>query len=318
MIQTGIDLEAIVRFNAGRGAYGARDADTLVRERIAAFRLESGPQRLRLHPSGRVIEIRANLLPNGGVVATYTDVTDMVAAEEARTRLNEELETRSATHRGTDPPQRGPDPRQGRGRDANASKTRFLAAASHDILQPLNAARLYASALVERDRCTDPTLAENVDALPRRRRGDPDRSARDLAPRYRALKPQLSIVRVSELFRQVQREFGPMAQEKGLRLTVMPSSLALRSDRQLLRRLLHNLVSNAIKYTPQGRVLVGARRRGDRVVLMVLDTGLGIPAAQQKLVFREFQRLDQVRGWPAASASACRSSTGPRGSSTIR
>lgn len=100
-------------------------------------------------------------------------------------------------------------------------------------------------------------------------------------------------MRVSELFRQVQREFGPMAQEKGLRLTVMPSSLALRSDRQLLRRLLHNLVSNAIKYTPQGRVLVGARRRGDRVALMVLDTGLGIPAAQQKLVFREFQRLDQ-------------------------
>ncbi|QRE76598.1 PAS domain-containing hybrid sensor histidine kinase/response regulator [Methylobacterium aquaticum] len=294
MIQTGIGLEAIVRFNAGRGAYGARDADTLVRERIAAFRLESGPQRLRLHPSGRVIEIRANLLPNGGVVATYTDVTDSVAAEEARTRLNEELESRVRER--TEELTRlnaALTRAKAEAEEANASKTRFLAAASHDILQPLNAARLYASALVERDRCTDPTLAENVDA-------SLDAVEEILTALLEisrldtgALQPQLSIVRVSELFRQVQREFGPMAQEKGLRLTVMPSSLALRSDRQLLRRLLHNLVSNAIKYTPKGRVLVGARRRGDRVVLMVLDTGLGIPAAQQKLVFREFQRLDQ-------------------------
>ncbi|MGF3022277.1 NahK/ErcS family hybrid sensor histidine kinase/response regulator [Methylobacterium aquaticum] len=294
MIQTGIGLEAIVRFNAGRGAYGARDADTLVAERIAAFRLESGPQRLRLHPSGRVIEIRANLLPNGGVVATYTDVTESVAAEEARTRLNEELETRVRER--TEELTRlnaALTRAKAEADEANASKTRFLAAASHDILQPLNAARLYASALVERDRGTDPTLAENVDA-------SLDAVEEILTALLEisrldtgALKPQLSIVRVSELFRQVQREFGPMAQEKGLRLTVMPSSLAVRSDRQLLRRLLHNLVSNAIKYTPRGRVLVGARRRGDRVVLMVLDTGLGIPAAQQTLVFREFQRLDQ-------------------------
>ncbi|MFH6781203.1 MULTISPECIES: NahK/ErcS family hybrid sensor histidine kinase/response regulator [Methylobacterium] len=294
MIQTGIGLEAIVRFNAGRGAYGARDADTLVRERIAAFRLESGPQRLRLHPSGRVIEIRANLLPNGGVVATYTDVTDSVAAEEARTRLNEELETRVRER--TEELTRlnaALTRAKAEAEEANASKTRFLAAASHDILQPLNAARLYASALVERDRTTDPTLAENVDA-------SLDAVEEILTALLEisrldtgALRPQLSIVRVSDLFRQVQREFGPMAQEKGLDLTVMPSSLALRSDRQLLRRLLHNLVSNAIKYTPKGRVLVGARRQGDRVVLMVCDSGLGIPAAQQKLVFREFQRLDQ-------------------------
>ena len=67
----------------------------------------------------------------------------------------------------------------------------------------------------------------------------------------------------------------------------------MRSDRRLLRRLLQNLVSNAIKYTPSGRVLVGARRRGDRLSIEVWDTGLGIPASKQKIVFREFQRLDQ-------------------------
>jgi CheY-like chemotaxis protein/anti-sigma regulatory factor (Ser/Thr protein kinase) len=73
----------------------------------------------------------------------------------------------------------------------------------------------------------------------------------------------------------------------------MPTSLALRSDRRLLRRLLQNLISNAIKYTPSGKVLVGCRRRAGQVSVEVLDTGLGIPQSKQKTVFREFQRLDQ-------------------------
>ncbi|ACL59406.1 hybrid sensor histidine kinase/response regulator [Methylobacterium nodulans] len=294
IIRTGTPLEEIVRFNAARGAYGDRSPDELVRERIAAFRQESGPQRLRLHPSGRVIEIRANPLPNGGVVATYTDVTDAVAAEEARTRLNEELERRVRER--TEELTRlnaALTRAKAEAEDANASKTRFLAAASHDILQPLNAARLYAAALVERDRSGDPSLAENVDAsldaVEEILTTLLDISRLDTG----ALKPQLSAFGVADLLRQIRREFEPMARAKGLRLTVMPCGLAIRSDRLLLRRLLQNLVSNAIKYTPSGRVLVGARRRGDRVELMVCDTGLGIPASKQKLVFQEFQRLDQ-------------------------
>ncbi|MFE1598479.1 NahK/ErcS family hybrid sensor histidine kinase/response regulator [Methylobacterium sp. ID0610] len=294
MIRTGTPLEEIVRFNASRGTYGGRQADDLVRERIASFRQETGPQRLRLHPSGRVIEIRANPLPNGGVVATYTDVTDAVAAEEARMRLNEELERR-VRERTEELTRLNEELTRAKGEadEANASKTRFLAAASHDILQPLNAARLYATALVERDRAGDPSLAENVDAsldaVEEILTTLLDISRLDTG----ALKPQFSTFRVSELLRQIRREFEPMAREKGLTLTVMPCTLVIRSDRPLLRRLLQNLVSNAIKYTPQGRVLVGARRRGDRLALVVGDTGLGIPASKQKVVFQEFQRLDQ-------------------------
>jgi len=74
---------------------------------------------------------------------------------------------------------------------------------------------------------------------------------------------------------------------------VLPSSLHVRSDRRLLRRLLQNLISNAIKYTPSGKVLVGCRRHGDRLRVAVADTGLGIPESKQRLIFREFQRLDQ-------------------------
>jgi CheY-like chemotaxis protein/two-component sensor histidine kinase len=178
--------------------------------------------------------------------------------------------------------------------EANISKTRFLAAASHDILQPLNAARLYATSLVERERGGEEArLAANVDAsleaveeilitlL--------DISRLDTG----ALQPDLSNFRIDEILSQLEVEFAPLAAEKGLKLSFLPCSLAVRSDRRLLRRLLQNLVSNAIKYTPRGRVLIGCRRRRGKLRIDVVDTGLGIPVGKQKVIFKEFQRLDQ-------------------------
>ena len=107
------------------------------------------------------------------------------------------------------------------------------------------------------------------------------------------MKPEITSFRVDELFRQLQRDFEPQTREKGLQLRFVTSRLTIRSDRRLLRRVLQNLVSNAIKYTPSGKVLVGCRRRGTLLLLQVMDTGLGIPQAKQKAVFREFERLDQ-------------------------
>jgi signal transduction histidine kinase/ActR/RegA family two-component response regulator len=256
---------------------------------------EVEPVRLKLYPSGKVIEIRSNQLPDGGVVTTYTDVTETVAAEEESKRAHETLEQRVRER--TEELMRlnqALSRAKAEADEANISKTRFLAAASHDILQPLNAARLYATSLVERDReAGDASLAENIDAsldaVEEILTALLDISRLDTG----AMKPQWSSFRIDELFRQLQREFEPMTREKGLELTFVPSSKTVRSDRRLLRRLLQNLVSNAIKYTPSGRVLVGARRRGSRLAVEVWDTGLGIPASKQKVVFREFQRLDQ-------------------------
>jgi len=146
--------------------------------------------------------------------------------------------------------------------EANISKTRFLAAASHDILQPLNAARLYVTSLVERQGGgNDAQLIGNIDAsldaVEEIFGALLDISRLDTG----AMKAEIVGFRIDELLRQLEVEFAPLAQEKGLELEFMPCSLAVQSDRRLLRRLLQNLVSNAIKYTPKGRVLVGCRRR---------------------------------------------------------
>jgi CheY-like chemotaxis protein/two-component sensor histidine kinase len=107
-----------------------------------------------------------------------------------------------------------------------------------------------------------------------------------------AMKPEFTAFRLDDLFRQLSVEFTPMADAKSLKLVFVPSHLSVRSDRRLLRRVLQNLVSNAIKYTPSGKVLVGARRRKDRLRLEVRDTGLGIPQNRLKTIFKEFQRLE--------------------------
>jgi Na+/proline symporter/signal transduction histidine kinase/ActR/RegA family two-component response regulator len=295
LIRVGAPLEEVIRFNAERGSYGPGLLDELVETRLASFVDDVEPVRLKLYPSAKVVEIRSNQLPDGGIVTTYTDVTEAVAAEEESKRAHETLEQRVRER--TEELTRLNDAltrAKAEADEANISKTRFLAAASHDILQPLNAARLYATSLVERDRdAGDASLAENIDAsldaVEEILTALLDISRLDTG----AMRPQWSSFRIEEIVRQLQREFGPVAREKGLTLGFVPSSLTVRSDRRLLRRLLQNLVSNAIKYTPSGRVLVGARRRNGRLVIEVWDTGLGIPASKQKVVFREFHRLDQ-------------------------
>src|SRR5205814_3418335 len=108
-----------------------------------------------------------------------------------------------------------------------------------------------------------------------------------------ALRPEIVSFRIDELFRQLEVEYAPLAQEKGLQLDFVPCSLGVRSDRRLLRRLLQNLVSNAVKYTPKGRVLIGCRRHGGKLRIGIYDTGIGIPKSKQRAIFQEFHRLEQ-------------------------
>jgi Na+/proline symporter/signal transduction histidine kinase len=295
MMRVGVGLDEIIRHIASRGTYGPGNVEDLLAERLQRYVSAFEPFQTRLHPSGIVLEIRPSPMPDGGVVTTYTDITDRVQAAEALERANEGLERRVRER--TDELERlnsALASAKSEADEANLSKTRFLAAASHDILQPLNAARLYATTMVERSEGSEAArLAANVDAsldaVEEILGALLDISRLDSG----AMRPELTSFRIDELMRQLELEFEPLARENGLALTFVRSSATIRSDRRLLRRLLQNLVSNAIKYTPAGRVLVGCRRRGGDVVVVVADTGLGIPKSKQRMVFKEFQRLEQ-------------------------
>ena len=242
-----------------------------------------------------VIEVRSNRMPGGGLVITFSDVTPSFEAAEALERANATLEKRVRDR--TEELTRLNSElalAKSTAEDANISKTRFLAAASHDILQPLNAARLYVTSLVERQNGgEDSRLVENIDdsleAIEEILGALLDISRLDAG----AMTPSITSFKMSDLMRSLEIEFAPIARAKGLELTFVPCSLPVESDRLMLRRLLQNLISNAIKYTPRGRVLVGCRRRGQSLQIGVYDTGVGIPVLKRGEIFKEFHRLEQ-------------------------
>jgi Na+/proline symporter/CheY-like chemotaxis protein len=281
----GTPLRTILTHVAEDGGLGPGDPDRLVAERISRLLAADGEIQERI--DGRVVEARSSPMPDGGLVLTVADMTGRVRAAEAleqrvreRTdellRLNKELARAKAA-----------------AEDANLGKTRFLAAAGHDILQPLNAARLYVTTLVDRTgegplRPMVENVGASLESVEEIIGAVLDISRLDGG----AMKPEPSVFSVDELLQGLAVEFAPIARERGLALTVLRCSLAVRTDRRLLRRLLQNLISNAVKYTPAGRVLVGCRRRGGTVSIEVLDTGIGIPLSNQRAIFTEFLRLE--------------------------
>ncbi len=295
VVRVGVTLDGILRFNAEKGAFGPGEADALVRERAAGYAPSGEPFLERFPGRGLVIEVRANRMPGGGFVTTLTDITPSVEAAEALERANDELERR-VRERTAELERLNAELVEAKAiaENANISKTRFLAAASHDLLQPLNAARLYATSMVEQESSgEDIRLAGKVDAsleaVEEILGALLDISRLDAG----ALHPEITVFRIGDLFRHLEVEFAPLAREKGLELSFAPCSLAVRSDRRLLQRLLQNLVSNAIKYTERGRVLVGCRRHESSLRIDVYDTGIGIAEDSQRAIFEEFRRLDR-------------------------
>jgi signal transduction histidine kinase len=293
LVRAGAGLGDILRFNSRRGPRAGDHAEEFVSAQLERY-VSSNEPFLERFAEGMVIEVRANRMPDGGFVTTFTDITASVEAAEALERSNETLERRVRER--TEELTRlnvALARAKGEADAANISKTKFLAAASHDILQPLNAARLYVTSLIERGGREDRRLIDNIDAsleaVEEIFGALLDMSRLDTG----ALRPEFASFRIDELMRQIELEFAPLAATKGLDLTFVPCSLVVRSDRRLLRRLLQNLVSNAIKYTPAGRVLVGCRRQNDVVRIDVYDTGVGIPQSKWRDIFIEFHRLDQ-------------------------
>jgi signal transduction histidine kinase/ActR/RegA family two-component response regulator len=291
MGQVGVSLDRILRHLAERGDI-EHDVIPSMLERLTDF---GAAWQVELKISGRIVEIRSNPMPDGGLVATYADITTRVAADLALKRVNETLEQRVKS-RTAELTQVNEELAQAQmlAEEANLGKTRFLAAAGHDILQPLNAARLYCASLIERAGKGDTadaaaSIESSLESVETILGAVLDISRLDAG----AMKPSETVFKLGALLRQVGTDFMPMAAEKKLELRIVTSSVAVETDRNLLRRLVQNLVSNAIKYTRSGRVLVGVRRRGELVELQVIDTGIGIANDKLNTVFREFTRLDE-------------------------
>ncbi|MFC7302203.1 PAS domain-containing hybrid sensor histidine kinase/response regulator [Cognatiluteimonas weifangensis] len=286
MLYVGRPVSDLIRWNAQRGEMGGGDIQEQVRRRIAHLRAGAPHLFERVRASGQVIEMRGQALPGGGYVTTYSDVTDYKRAERELREVNETLEQRV-------------EQRTREAEAAQQSKARFLAAVSHDVLQPLNAARLFASALREsRVDSEQSHLAERVDTSLRAAEelldGLLDISRLDAG----ALQPQVGDFDAGELLRELVTQYAPTAADRGLRLRVRLSRepLPLHSDRRLLRRALQNFLANALRYTRSGGVLLAARARGDTVALQVWDTGPGIAAHHLDQIFDEFRRFEQPDG----------------------
>lgn len=285
MLYVGRPVADLIRYNAERGELGEGDIEQQVRKRIAHMRAGTPHVFERVRSDGSVIEMRGQSLPGGGYVTSYNDVTEFKRAESALRIANETLELRVAE----------------RSREAEAaqqSKTRFLAAISHDVLQPLNAARLFTSALREsREPAEQRHLAERIDASLRAAEelldGLLDVSRLDAG----SLHVQLSDFDAAELLRELAAQYAPVAAGRGLDLRVRGCALPVRSDRRLLRRVLQNFIANALRYTRRGRIVLGLRARGDRVELQVWDTGPGIPEQHMRQIFDEFHRYEQAFDW---------------------
>ncbi|MEH6951769.1 hybrid sensor histidine kinase/response regulator [Nitrobacter sp. NHB1] len=294
IVQIGIPLTEILEF-LGAIDKPQIDRETAKQARLTAYTTEGQPYLERRPDRNIVIEVRANRMPDGGLVITFSDVTPSFEAAEALERANATLEKRVRDRTGELTRLNSELARaKSIAEEANISKTRFLAAAGHDILQPLNAARLYVTSLVERQTGgEDSRLVQNIDdsleAIEEILGALLDISRLDAG----AITTSITSFRVGDLMRSLEIEFAPMARARQLRLTFVPSSLPVASDRLLLRRLLQNLISNAIKYTPHGRVLIGCRRRGKSLRINVYDTGVGIPIPKRGEIFKEFHRLEQ-------------------------
>ncbi|MBF8708493.1 PAS domain S-box protein [Pseudomonas putida] len=283
---------------------------TLARERS----LHGYETRLR-RKDGSHLDVLMNLLLKPGqeglVEGFVADITERKLAQQRLQQLNDELEQRVAAR--TDElleanrnlqqqiAERKQIARALRdARDAaetaNRSKDKYLAAASHDLLQPLNAARLLISTLRERPLPdAEKVLVERThQAL----EGAEDLLT-DLLDISRldqaAVKPDVALYRLDELFGPLVSEFRTVADAAGLKLRARIGDYAISTDLRLMTRILRNFLSNACRYTDEGRILLGARRRGDHLRLEVWDTGRGIAADRLQAIFLEFNQLDVGR-----------------------
>jgi signal transduction histidine kinase len=277
LLQVGQPVVNLTAWALGQLKIGDSPGDTrdkALQRRVAHMRRATPHLSERIFPDNTIVEIRGNPMPGGGYVATFTDVTAFRRAEDALKRSNETLERRvqdrtarleQAVHEAE---------------RANVAKTRFLTAVGHDLIQPLHAAQLLTDAMSQHIESDD--LLSGLLDISRLEAGGLVADPRPFA--------------LSTVLDPLAQEFAVLAAARGLQFRHVRTRAWVHSDPLLLRRVLQNFLANAIRYTRSGGVLLGVRRRGDTLSIGVHDSGPGIAAEQQAVVFEEFHRGDRSNG----------------------
>ena len=300
LVAVGRPVLDLLRWSAARGELGPGDPEVQVEKRLAHLRAGTTYTFQRVRRNGQVYSIHGQPMAGGGFVTTYTDITEFKRHEQALLEAKQGLEERVA-HRTSELTASLEAQRLAKqeAEAANTSKTRFFAAASHDLLQPLNAARLFVSALESQARAHPQfqELASRIDDSMRAA----EELLNDLLDSARldsgVLKPDVTSFPIIDLLEELRRQYAPLAQARNLRLRIVGSREVVRSDRSMLRRIVQNYLSNALRYTERGGVLVGCRKRGGELEIAVFDTGPGIRLHQRRQMYAEFSRLEHDSPW---------------------
>ncbi|NMP31809.1 response regulator [Thalassotalea sp. M1531] len=292
-LTAGKPIEDVLRFNADRGVIQGEDKHALIAKRIDHMRKGTNHHFQRIMPNGVVLEIRGQAMPGGGFVSTFSDITAHVEAERALQQANEGLEKR-VEERTVELVEA-----KAEAEAANRSKTRFLAAASHDLMQPFNALTLFTTMLQKRVNTEELTeLAGNIQHSLTAVEGLLSDLVEISKLDSSAQKVECSTFAVADLLAPLNNEFSVLADGDDIDFHYQASSCFVETDKRMVRRIIQNFLSNAFRYAPHGKVLLGARRQKDVIRIEVWDSGVGIPTDKQDVIFKEFERLKSTEDKP--------------------
>ncbi len=285
----GKPIKEVLEYSAERGDFFDKDPNAEITKRIRYLEQKSSYTTTRETASGAIIKATGKPMPDGGFVTTYEDITKSVKAAALLRKANEELEFR-VQERTSELEKITQELKQ-----ITRSKTHFLAAASHDLLQPINAARLFTHSISERseDSIEVKNLSKSIDkslvTADELLRALLDISKLDAG----GIEPDYKILSVEDFLYNVESEMKASAIDKGIHLSVDTESLFVISDRQLLFSVVLNLVANAIRYTPEkGKVIIRSSKGESGLVdITVEDSGLGIEHDHLEAIFTEFYQV---------------------------
>jgi len=295
IVYVGCPISDLIRYNAERGECGPGSIEEHVRKRIHWMKVGSAHEFERIRKDGLVIQMRGNPIEGGGFVTTFADITafrENEAVLEARVQDRTQQLANALTEQQLAREQAD---------KANMSKSRFIAAASHDLLQPMHAARLFSTALEQSIQSKEDRVT--LQQLDRALHGAESMLSAllDIARlEGGTIQPNRQSYPLHDLLNDLELQFKSIAAQRNIHFSVHDAQFWIDTDPQWIRRIIQNFVSNALRYTAKGRVIVGVLRSASRpnhIRIGVWDTGPGIAEEQRIKLFQEFERCGHTSPW---------------------